>query len=468
MPPGHRFPMAVFQRIYERLLSRGVVAPRQVVAPQRLDPELLELVHCEEYVRNFMRGRLDKAALRRMGLPWSDELVPRTLAEVAGTRLTAELALQFGLACNTAGGTHHAHRAFGSGFCIFNDLAVTAMDLLEQGKVERVLVVDCDVHQGDGTAALLEGEDRVFTLSVHCESNFPARKQKSDLDVGLPDGTEGPAYVDAVKAALEPTLRNFRPCLVLYDAGVDVHADDSLGRLNVSDEWLLERERTVLRACWEAEVPVAAMVGGGESEYTLQRREGAERTDTKISRVQRRPRRPRRPPHPPPPGCRRDLHRHPAAGGAGGVMATTARNPAVPPEWSLQLRSAPREERARGPAPPVPGEEPVRPARGFQVGERPLPPRGVHCGVPAEDRAARPVPLQHRHRVAALRGRHGSHVEVNVVVVVAGPAAGHRDAAPHAGAGGVSGEPGKVRVARDDEQRAPAPRLAEEGLGPPR
>ena len=265
MPPGHRFPMAVFQRIYERLLSRGVVAPRQVVAPQRLDPKLLELVHCEEYVRNFMGGRLDKAALRRMGLPWSEELVPRTLAEVAGTRLTAELALQFGLACNTAGGTHHAHRAFGSGFCIFNDLAVTAMDLLEKGKVERVLVVDCDVHQGDGTAVLLEGEDRVFTLSVHCESNFPARKQKSDLDVGLPDGTEGPAYVNAVKAALEPTLRSFRPCLVLYDAGVDVHEDDSLGRLNVSDEWLLERERAVLGACWEAEVPVAALVGGGYS-----------------------------------------------------------------------------------------------------------------------------------------------------------------------------------------------------------
>lgn len=255
--------MAVFGRIHQRLLLTGVVDAQQVRSPQLAERTVLERVHCPDYVRAFCSGTLLPAALRRMGLPWSEALVERTLAEVGGTLLTAELALQHGLACNTAGGTHHAHRDAGSGFCILNDLAVTALSLLDRGLCQRVLIVDLDVHQGDGTATLLAGEPRAFTLSLHCEDNFPARKATSSLDVPLPAGTDDDAYLAVLSQVLPTVLSSHAPDLVLYDAGVDVHGGDTLGRLALTDQGLWRREMCVLSSCLALGVPVAGLVGGG-------------------------------------------------------------------------------------------------------------------------------------------------------------------------------------------------------------
>ncbi|PRW61526.1 histone deacetylase [Chlorella sorokiniana] len=228
--------------------------------------DLLNLVHSPEYVDAFCSGSLDEQRMRRIGFgeaTRSQVLIDRTLAELAGTLLTAELALAHGMACNTAGGTHHAFRDYGSGFCILNDLAVTAELLLRQGRVQRVLILDLDVHQGDGTAHIFSGRKDVFTLSVHAASNFPARKQSSHLDVALPDGTADAEYLRVVAEVLTGVLQDFRPDLVLFDAGVDPHVEDALGLLALSDDGLRRRELLVLDSCLGMGVPVAGFVGGG-------------------------------------------------------------------------------------------------------------------------------------------------------------------------------------------------------------
>eukprot|EP00200_Dunaliella_tertiolecta_P002901 CAMPEP_0202348356 /NCGR_PEP_ID=MMETSP1126-20121109/6320_1 /ASSEMBLY_ACC=CAM_ASM_000457 /TAXON_ID=3047 /ORGANISM="Dunaliella tertiolecta, Strain CCMP1320" /LENGTH=240 /DNA_ID=CAMNT_0048940029 /DNA_START=373 /DNA_END=1095 /DNA_ORIENTATION=+ len=210
---------------------------------------------------------LNDEQIRRIGFGVAcmrnPDVVERTLAEVAGTLLTARLALQHGLAVNTAGGTHHAYPAAGSGFCILNDLAVTAKVLLSEGAVQRVAVLDLDVHQGDGTAVCLQDEPRAPTLSVHCQSNFPARKAVSTLDVGLPDKMDDQGYMRMLSELIPGVLQEWKPDLVLYDAGVDVHKQDSLGRLSLSDQGLARREAMVLDTCLSAGIPVAGVVGGG-------------------------------------------------------------------------------------------------------------------------------------------------------------------------------------------------------------
>ena len=263
MPAGHRFPMPIFRTIHDRLLRTGVVDASQVHVPRLLGAADVKAVHCPAYVDRFFGGTLSAAEMRRIGLPWSELLVQRTLSELSGTLLAAELALQHGLATSCAGGTHHAHRDFGSGFCIFNDLALTTHSLLARGLVSRVLVVDLDVHQGDGTAAMLASEPRAFTLSVHAEDNFPARKATSSLDVGLPTGTGDEAYLGAVAEALDRSIQGFRPDIILYDAGVDIHAGDALGRLAVSDGGLRRRDLLVLSTAAAAGIPLAGYVGGG-------------------------------------------------------------------------------------------------------------------------------------------------------------------------------------------------------------
>ncbi|KXZ46890.1 hypothetical protein GPECTOR_39g384 [Gonium pectorale] len=227
---------------------------------------VLEQVHDPDYLRLFSSCQLDEERVRRIGFGAATRtpvLVRRTKAEVAGTLLTARLALRHGLAVNTAGGTHHAFPAFGSGYCILNDLAVTCEVLLAEGLVRRVLVLDLDVHQGDGTAFIFRDRPDVFTLSVHAQSNFPARKQVSTLDLGLPDGTSDEEYLAAVGQSLPRVLRDFAPDVVLYDAGVDPHVDDALGRLALTDAGLARRERLVLDTCLGFGVPVAGFVGGG-------------------------------------------------------------------------------------------------------------------------------------------------------------------------------------------------------------
>lgn len=240
LSPGHRFPMQVFGRIAERLLACGDVIPEQVARPDHMPSDSeLALVHDSTYLAAFSGCALDDDAVRRIGfgaVTRTPLLVSRTKAEVAGTLLAARLALQRGLAVSTAGGTHHAHRDAGSGFCILNDLAYTAHVLLSEGTLSRVLILDLDVHQGDGTAAMCADTPGAVTVSVHAASNFPARKVPGDVDVALPDGMGDAAYLALLGELLPALLRDHRPQLVLYDAGVDVHVDDALGRLALSDE----------------------------------------------------------------------------------------------------------------------------------------------------------------------------------------------------------------------------------------
>lgn len=263
LPEGHRFPMQKFRLLQEQLLQERVIRPEQLHQPELPPTAWIEAVHTPEYVSAYCEGSLEPKVQRRIGLPWSPELVRRTCRAVGGTVLTAQLALRYGLACNTAGGTHHAFPSYGSGFCIFNDLAIAAQVLLGQGLVERLLIVDLDVHQGDGTAWIFRSDARVFTFSMHCEANFPGTKQVSDLDISLPVGLEDEAYLQTLAAHLPDLLTQVRPDLVLYDAGVDPHREDLLGKLALSDQGLFRREMQVLDTCLKQGYPVACVIGGG-------------------------------------------------------------------------------------------------------------------------------------------------------------------------------------------------------------
>ncbi|MCP9790441.1 histone deacetylase [Vulcanococcus limneticus Candia 3F8] len=268
LPSSHRFPMAKFRLLLALLRRQGLASEEQLHQPLPAPRRWLELVHGRRYHQAFARGQLSAAEKRRIGLPATAPLVRRTWLAVGGTVLTARLALRHGLACHLAGGTHHAFPDHGSGFCIFNDAAVAARVLLDEGLVRRLMVVDLDVHQGDATAAIFAGEPRVFTFSAHCASNFPLRKQRSDLDLPLADGLEDQAYLAAVGDVLPDLLDQQRPELVLYNAGVDPHRGDRLGRLALSSEGLLNRDRLVLDACLRRGIPVATLIGGGYDELT--------------------------------------------------------------------------------------------------------------------------------------------------------------------------------------------------------
>ncbi|MEN9224354.1 MAG: histone deacetylase [Thermostichus sp. DRC_bins_24] len=263
LPKGHRFPMQKFRLLQELLLRERVIRPEQLHQPELPPTDWIEAVHTPEYVNAYCGGSLESKQQRRIGLPWSPDLVRRTCRAVGGTLLTAQLALRYGLACNTAGGTHHAFPNYGSGFCIFNDLAIAAQVLLNQGLVQRLLIVDLDVHQGDGTAWIFRSDARVFTFSMHCEANFPGTKQESDLDIPLPVGLEDEAYLQTLAAHLPDLLTQVRPDLVLYDAGVDPHQEDLLGKLALSDQGLFRRDMQVLDTCLKQGYPVACVIGGG-------------------------------------------------------------------------------------------------------------------------------------------------------------------------------------------------------------
>ena len=273
-PHRHRFPMQKFRLLSEYLHQVGIVTPENLYRPGKARLDVIEQAHCSDYVKAFINGELDARALRRLGLPWSPGLVQRSLISPNGTLLTAQLALRSGMACHLAGGTHHAHYDFGSGYCVLNDLAITAMTLLAQNKVNRLLIFDCDVHQGDGTAAILCGEPRAVTCSIHCEKNFPARKQQSDIDVELPPGTKDDQYLEAVQHTLEQAIQVHQPDLILYDAGVDIYQDDPLGLLDISLAGIRTRDALVIETAMTQNIPIATVIGGGydRDEMALARR----------------------------------------------------------------------------------------------------------------------------------------------------------------------------------------------------
>lgn len=263
LPSSHRFPMAKFRLLHQLLLERELARAEQVVQPLPAPRRWLELVHEPRYHQAFAHGTLTHQEQRRIGLPATTALVQRTWLAVGGTVLTARLALEHGLACHLAGGTHHAYPDRGSGFCIFNDCAVAAQVLLDEGRVQQLMVIDLDVHQGDATAAIFASEPRVFTVSVHCQSNFPLRKQNSDIDLPLDDGLQDDDYLIAIGDLIPNLLDQVQPDLVLYNAGVDPHRGDRLGKLCLSSMGLLNRDRLVLDACLRRSIPVATVIGGG-------------------------------------------------------------------------------------------------------------------------------------------------------------------------------------------------------------
>ena len=231
--------------------------------PEPCPRRWLEAVHDPDYVAEVLEARVPPDKTRRIGFAVTPEVAARAEVVPGGTWLAAILALGHGYAANTAGGSHHALAGKGAGFCVFNDLAIAAVRLIEEGIVERLLVVDCDVHQGDGTASLLAGRAGIATYSIHAEKNFPVRKARSTLDVPLPDGTGDEAYLATLEATLTPLLDEVWPNIILYQAGVDPYADDRLGRLSLTLDGLARRERLIARLAIERSIPLASTVGGG-------------------------------------------------------------------------------------------------------------------------------------------------------------------------------------------------------------
>jgi len=254
--------MSKFVRLYQYLRDKGL-AKGNVYRPKTATLADLSLTHCQQYLTDMFSDNLDAKVWRRVGLPWSQGLIDRTQTAPNGTLLTARIALHKGLACHLAGGTHHAHYDFGSGFCMVNDLAYTAKTLVDEGTANKILIFDLDVHQGDGTASILANDDRVFTCSIHCEKNFPFRKFNSDLDIGLDVGLQDDAYISVVLDTLSQLVDELKPDLVLYDAGVDVWQEDVLGRLDISWQGIKRRDTQVIEYCLKRNIPVATVIGGG-------------------------------------------------------------------------------------------------------------------------------------------------------------------------------------------------------------
>jgi acetoin utilization deacetylase AcuC-like enzyme len=263
LPPSHPFPMAKYPLLHERLLRDGLVGPRDVLEPGEACLEALRLVHTDAYLSQLAAGTLDAAAVRRIGVPWSPALWRRSRLAAEGTLLAARAALEDGIAANLAGGTHHAFPGHGEGFCVLNDVAVAIRVLQRDGRARRALVIDLDVHQGNGTAAIFEGDASVFTFSMHGERNYPTRKMRSTLDVGLADGLGDEGYLALLQRHLDTILGEFVPEVVFYLAGVDPALGDRYGRLALTDEGLRRRERYVLDACVSRGLPVAITIAGG-------------------------------------------------------------------------------------------------------------------------------------------------------------------------------------------------------------
>jgi acetoin utilization deacetylase AcuC-like enzyme len=262
LPAGHRFPGGKYLMLNALVSADGSLGRAALQASPRAHRDDLLRAHDAAYVEAVLAGTLAPDAIRRIGLPWSPTLVERSRATVGGSLAAARAALNDGISGQLAGGTHHAHRAFGSGYCVFNDLAVAALTLLDEGRVARVAIVDLDVHQGDGNAAILSGDPRVFVLSMHGAKNFPFRRVPSSLDVDLPDGTEDRAYLHALADALD-AVAAFRPDLILYLSGADPLREDTLGRLALTHAGLIERDRFVFEAARRRGIPVSIAIGGG-------------------------------------------------------------------------------------------------------------------------------------------------------------------------------------------------------------
>ncbi|HEX5077272.1 MAG TPA: histone deacetylase [Gemmatimonadaceae bacterium] len=263
LPAHHRFPIAKYALLRDAVIATGLVPPAHIHEPDRAPVELLRLVHTDRYIEAVRSGTLSEAEQRRIGLPWSESLVERSFRAVGGTLEAARAALDRGLTMNLAGGTHHAFPDHGEGFCVFNDVAVAIRALQRDGRIRRAVVLDLDVHQGNGTHAIFTGDPSVFTFSMHGGRNYPFHKVAGSLDVELADGTGDDAYLTALAAALPGVLSVSAPDLAIYLAGADSHEGDRLGRLCLTFEGLARRDVMVLDACREVGIPVVITIAGG-------------------------------------------------------------------------------------------------------------------------------------------------------------------------------------------------------------
>jgi acetoin utilization deacetylase AcuC-like enzyme len=263
LPEGHRFPMKKYSILRERVERNGICGPGELRAPHAVTDEEVLRAHDPDYLKRVVAGTLTAKEMRKIGFPWSQRMVERSRQASGGTLDAARVALSEGIAANLAGGTHHAFAGRGEGFCVLNDSAIAARALLAEGLVEKVVVLDTDVHQGNGTAAILCEDPRVFTLSIHGEKNYPFYKEESDLDVPLPDGAGDGVFLAALVEALERVLDLEEWDLALFLAGADPFEGDKLGRLSVTKSGLAERDRVVLEGCRERCLPVAVTMAGG-------------------------------------------------------------------------------------------------------------------------------------------------------------------------------------------------------------
>jgi acetoin utilization deacetylase AcuC-like enzyme len=263
LPKGHRFPLQKYTLLREAVEAAGLVAPQDLLIPEPATDEQVLRAHSQEYLRRVVNGQLTPLEIRRIGLPWSPELVTRARYSVGGTIAACRAAMADGIATNLAGGTHHASRDRGQGYCLFNDSIIAGRTLQAEGRLERVVVLDCDVHQGNGTAAIARDDPTIFTFSIHNEDNFPLHKEPSDLDIGLEDGTGDEEYLAALETGVQRALSSARADLAIYLAGADPYEGDLLGGLALTKEGLAHRDRFVLDLCYRAGLPVAVVLAGG-------------------------------------------------------------------------------------------------------------------------------------------------------------------------------------------------------------
>jgi acetoin utilization deacetylase AcuC-like enzyme len=266
-PSGHRFPVRKYPLLRQRIMEAKLIPVEDLIIPQAATDEQILRVHTFDYHARVTEGHLSTKEVRRIGLPWSNALVERARRSVGGTIAACRAALVDGMAINLGGGTHHAHPDFGAGYCIFNDAAIAARTTQAESLARRVVILDCDVHQGDGTAAIFAVDPTVFTFSIHCDGNYPSHKGKSDLDIALPNGTSDEAYLETLIEGVERALAAAEADLAIYLAGADPYRGDTFGRLSLSKVGLAKRDRIIFEACQTTGLPVAIVMSGGYARH---------------------------------------------------------------------------------------------------------------------------------------------------------------------------------------------------------
>ena len=265
LPENHRFPMEKYELLHRQLIHEGTCEPEDFFSPKKIDNDSATAIHQKVYVERLKGLNLNKAEIRKIGFPISQQLIDREFIIAGGTLSGSLKALEYGIAFNIAGGTHHAFSSHGEAFCLLNDQAIAAQYLLEKELVKKILIIDLDVHQGNGTAEIFQKEDRVFTFSMHGKKNYPFKKEQSDLDIALEDKTNDKIYIERLREALPKLLKSVKPDFIFYLSGVDILESDRLGRLGISIKGCEARDQMVLKCCHDENIPVQCSMGGGYS-----------------------------------------------------------------------------------------------------------------------------------------------------------------------------------------------------------